>query len=198
MVYHNIINSSEERISRAIILQQEKYGHEKCWAGNAKQEAEQIGIELNAKKVTNKPKSVWEKEVKEKIGEEFERTLDEEKSKKKLRFLKGKKGIQRYLNSRHAVDALRIRLNMITWIADNVGGKETCPLCGEMDTTEHVFGCEAVPNDQNLNSMNLENGEKMEEIAKLFADTENMRREHWLENIEENFDQWRREGTLWE
>ena len=87
---------------------------------------------------------------------------------------------------------------MVTWIEDNVGAKGVCPLCGEEDITEHVFWCEAVPNNQNVNVADLEKGEKMEEIVKLFEETQERRREHWLENIEEKFDLWRREGTLWD
>ena len=37
----------------------------------------------------------------------------------------------------------------------------------------------------------------MKEIVELFEETEERRREHWLENIAVEFDVLRREGTLW-
>ena len=65
--------------------------------------------------------------------------MEEEKREKKMRFLKSNKGIEKYLSSCKAVEAMKIRLNMVTWIEDNVGAKGVCPLCAEEDTTEHVF-----------------------------------------------------------
>ena len=123
--------------------------------------------------------------------------MEEEKREKKMRFLKSNKGIEKYLSSCKAVEAMKIRLNMVTWIEDNVGAKGVCPLCAEEDTTEHVFWW-AVPNNQGVNVAGLEKGETMEEIVKLFEETQERRREHWLENIEEKFYLWRREGTLWD
>ena len=38
MVYHDMVNSDKERVARKIILEQEKYCHKECWAGNAKRE----------------------------------------------------------------------------------------------------------------------------------------------------------------
>ena len=86
---------------------------------------------------------------------------------------------------------------MISWVEDNVGDKGTCPLCNEEDSTEHVFCCEAVENKQNVTVRDLERGEMMKEIVELFEETEERRREHWLENIAVEFDVLRREGTLW-
>ena len=98
MVYHNIINSDEERIVRTILLKQERYGHKECWAGNAKEEGEEIGVEIRADAVQSKPKSIWKKEVK-KISEAFNAQMEEEKREKKMRFLKSNKGIEKYLSS---------------------------------------------------------------------------------------------------
>ena len=100
----------------------------------------------------NKSKSTWKSEVKEKINKSFLAQAKEEKQKKNMRFLKSQ-GAGTYLNHVHnnqAIMALRIRLNMISWVEDNVGVKGTCPLCNEEDSTEHVFCCEAVENKQNV------------------------------------------------
>ena len=147
----------------------------------------------------NKSKSTWKSEVKEKINKSFLAQAKEEKQKKNMRFLKSQ-GAGTYLNHVHnnqANMALRIRLNMISWVEDNVGVKGTCPLCNEEDSTEHVFCCEAVENKQNVTVRDLERGEMMKEIVELFEETEERRREHWLENIAVEFDVLRREGTLW-
>ena len=60
-----------------------------------------------------------------------------------------------------------------------------------------MFCCEAVENKQNVTVRDLERGEMMKEIVELFEETEERRREHWLENIAVEFDVLRREGTLW-
>ena len=166
MVYHEIINSDKERVARKILLEQEKYGHKESFVGNMKDEGEEIGLNVRKEEVLNKAKSVWKGEVKVKIKEAFCVQAEEEKQKKKMRFLKCQ-GIRTYLNhvyNSQASMAIKIRLNMVQWIGNNGGVKEKCPLCDAEDTTEHVFNCEAVENRQNVNVRDLERGEKMKEI----------------------------------
>jgi hypothetical protein len=85
---------------------------------------------------------------------------------------------------------------MTSWIEGNFGVNGTCPLCGEEDTTEHVFGCKEVENEMRVSVRDLEDAVNMKKIVELFEETEKRRREHWLENIEIKFDVLRREGTL--
>ena len=92
--------------------------------------------------------------------------------------------------------AMMIRTNMIGWIDDNYGGNGRCPLCGEMDSTEHVFACAEIENEEMVSVKNLEEGERMVEIVELFKCTEQKRREWLIDNIETNFDALRREGML--
>ena len=67
MLYHNLINSDDNRVAKHIIKAQERSGHEECLFGNMKRESEELGIELKEELVNGKLKSVWKEEVKEKI-----------------------------------------------------------------------------------------------------------------------------------
>ena len=200
MFYHNIVNSDDNRIVKALVREQERSGNKECWVGNIIEEAGSLDIEVSQETVRGKPKSTWKKEVKSKIRVAVERELEEKKKEyKKLRFLK-KKGYDTYLKEIHnekARNGIKIRLNMVEWIADNMGSRSRCPLCGEdSDTTEHVFRCIVVENDLLLTVKDLEDGVKMGEIVELFKRNEEARREKMKEDIFLNFDILRREGTL--
>ena len=82
-----------------------------------------------------------------------------------------------------AREAIKIRLNMVDWIAENIGEQRPCPLCQEeMDTTEHVFGCGAMGKNSPT-VKDLEEGKRMVEIVELFRGNELKRREQLTENI---------------
>ena len=133
------------------------------------------------------------------VGKVFEEEVARRKlESKKMRFLQ-KKAVDTYLQevfNQDAVTAMMIRTNMIGWIDDNYGGNGRCPLCGELDSTKHVFVCEEIENEEMVSVKNLEEGERMVEIVELFTRTEKKRREWLIDNIETNFDALRREGTL--
>ena len=158
-----------------------------------------IGIQIAEELVKGKTKSSWKKVVKKRIREAFEReVLEKKKVSKKMRFLM-KQGSETYLKEVYndeARMALKIRLNMVDWIPQNFGKHGDCPLCGEEDSTEHVFICNATMDGGRPSIKNLEDGEKMKEIVDLFMLTERRRREHYLDNIQVNFDCLRREGTI--
>ena len=134
--------------------------------------------------------------MKDKISFTFEDQARKKKeSGKKLRFL-SKKGVDTYLKNMcndEARLALMIRLNMVDWIESNYGRCGVCPLCGDEDSTEHVFGCSYGGRESGVNVKDLENGEKMGAIVELFKVTEINRREKLLQNIQTNFDILRRE-----
>ena len=159
------------------------------------EEAKEIGIEVNKEAVSGKLKSMWKKEVKGKIRAAFDnQALKKKEQGKKLRFL-SIKGSDTYLKNLHNEDArlaMKIRLNMVDWIESNYGRSGVCPLCGEEDSTEHVFGCN-YGEGLGVSIMDLETGENMGKIVELFRVTETNRREKLLENIEINFDVLRRE-----
>ena len=129
--------------------------------------------------------------MKERVQEKVTKDLEEKKKEgKKLRFLRVK-GHETYLNDVHNDDArmaIKIRLNMLEWIEGNFGKETKCPLCKqENDTTEHVFVCEEMEReDWDINVRNLEKGEKMEEIVKLFRKNEEKRKTLLVEEAELN------------
>ena len=196
MVYHNMMNSDDERVAKSIIKEQEKSKYKECWFGNMQEEAEEIGMRVNEGAVLGKLKSKWKEEVKKKIKTAFEeQALKKKDYGKKLRFL-SKKGSDTYLKHLHNDDArlaLKIRLNMVDWIETNYGRNGVCPLCGEEDTTEHVFECEHGGRDSGVSVKDMEMGENMDKVVELFKVTETKRRELLLENIPINFDVLRRE-----
>ena len=199
MLYHNLINSDDRRIAKQIVKEQERSGFKDCWFGNTYAEGEKIGIQIAEGLVEGKTKSSWKKKVKIRIREAFKREVMEKKEiSKKMRFLE-KQASETYLKevfNDEARMALKIRLNMVDWIPQNFGKHGGCPLCGEEDSTEHVFNCNATMEGGRPSIKNLEDGEKMKEIVDLFMLTERRRREHYLDNIQVNFDCLRREGTI--
>ena len=200
MLYHNIVNSDDDRIAKQVIHEQEESGHKECWVGNTFEEARNMGIEVNESAVKGKKKSTWKREVKKKIAEAVERDLEAKKGEfKKLRLLKTKGNNTYLLNTFNdeARTAMKIRLNMVEWIDGNIGMDSCCTLCGNGgDTTEHVFACAAVDNPGNVTVFDLENGVKMKEIVELFNRNEAARRNRLRDELELNFDILRREGTL--
>ena len=191
MLYHNIVNSDDSRVAKKLVLEQERRGIVECWFGEVKREAKEIGIMLGREQVQGKPKSAWKREVKEKVGESVKKKLlEQKKESKKLRFLEVE-GHQTYLNEVHNDDArmaIKIRLNMVEWIESNYGKETKCPLCKEeKDTTEHVFSCEQMKDENNgVCVRNLEKGEKMMEIVELFRKNEDKRKTLLLEEAQLN------------
>ena len=44
MLYHNIINSDDERVAKQLVKEQEKYGYGESWYSEVKKESMEIGI----------------------------------------------------------------------------------------------------------------------------------------------------------
>ena len=68
------------------------------------------------------------------------------KTMKKLRFL-SKFGRKQYIDKmgREAVEVMKIKLNMVSYIDGNYGRVETCKLCNEgISSTEHIFECKEI------------------------------------------------------
>ena len=57
MLYHNLINSDEDRLGKVVVEAQEASGFDECWFGELKREAEEIGLEISKEKVQGKVKS---------------------------------------------------------------------------------------------------------------------------------------------
>ena len=179
MLYHNIMNSDEERFVKHLVKQQESRNVRECWFGNLKEDGEYIGLEVREKYVRGKQKSAWKNEVKSKIEEAFVKEVVKRKAEgRKLRFL-NVNGADTYLKNVFNDDArmaMKIRLNMIEWVDDNYGTNDFCYLCEQLNTTEHVFACKQIVKDINVSVKDLEQGQKMNEIVKLFKVTEDERK----------------------
>ena len=186
MLYHNLINSKEERMSRKIVETQEKLGHTKCWYGEVTKEAAEIGITLGKNNVQNLPKSKWKKHVKEKVRVAFELEFKcKQTEMKKLRFLqsKGMDTYMKYTFNDDARFAMMIRLNVLDIIPGNFGRRLDCELCGNADnSTEHVFLCSNLRH-HDLDTNNLCQGDRMREIVELFGEMESKKREALLDSI---------------
>ena len=49
------------------------------------------------------------------------------------------------------IETMRIKLNMTMYISGNIGQRQTCRLCETADeTTEHVFECTGIQNEDQL------------------------------------------------
>ena len=77
MLYHNLVNSDDDRIAKHIVKAQELSGHEECLFGNMRRESKELEIELNEELVKGKLKSAWKKEVKERIRVAVEKKMKE-------------------------------------------------------------------------------------------------------------------------
>ena len=92
--------------------------------------------------------------------------------------------------------ALKIRLNMVEWVAGNFGEQERCPVCEvEVDTTEHVLRC-GIAEERQVTIKDLEEGKSMAEIVRVFRRTEEKRKELLANKIKINMELLHREGTL--
>lgn len=201
MLYHNLINSDDDRIGTMVVEAQEESGFDRCWYDNVRKEAEEIGICLKKELVKGKMKSEWKKEVKDKVWVAAEKEMQiQKKESTKMRFL-GNKGSDSYLKTTYNEDARKaiiIRLNMVSWVEGNMGKAYPCPLCEEeLDTTEHVFRCNATRDgSEDVTVEDLCNGEKMRQVVELFDENEARRRTLLKDGIRTNVEIGIMEGTL--
>ena len=187
MLYHGMMQSEEDRGARMIFEDQERFMMKKCWVSEVIEESEKIGMIVNEERAKKKSKEEWKKESKAKIQrevEKIERVRINEMT--KLRFLKTR-ARQTYLTNTYNDDArtaLRLRLNMLTFVKTNFGMKGSCPLCGHNDSTEHVLLCgESECGELNIND--LEQGTNMDALVCLFNATEERRSTKLQRDIEE-------------
>ena len=162
MLFHHIMNSSEDRLIRKIIKVQEEEQRKGTWyeetsAIVSKYELESINVEET-------PKSTWKKAVKTKIKAAMEREIREGCSK-----LKKGRTIQQdcferkeYLDERSIEESKQItkmRLHM-TDVPCNYGQGEVCWLCGVGGVnSEHYFQC--VETERLRKCWNIQTSEQM-------------------------------------
>ena len=93
--------------------------------------------------------------------------------------------------------AMKIRLNVVEWIDGNYGKQTLCPLCHqEKDTTEHVFVCHEMGNEMGIGVGDLERGERMGEVVRLFRENEEKRKTLLIDEVQMNLNVYQNEGTL--
>ena len=146
MLYHNLENSSDKRVSKQVIRQQEKYDMANCFYSEILKSAEKIEFKLlDARQVK---KSTWKQQVKEKVKRKVWSIMEDKiESMKKLRFLKGEKyGLRkrRYTSECpmwEVTEIMKVRLNMVK-IDGNFGKHDQCKVCGVYEeSTEHILQC---------------------------------------------------------
>ena len=149
VAYHWFITSNDSRLAKQLLLNQANSVLPNCWYTEIETIAKEYGIDIRIETTSNKIKSKWKKEVKEKIHKRIEEIVrDETANKTKLRLIKYDKYERKeYLNTCSIKDVtkiMRYRLNM-TKIKANYKGKYndlTCDACKEeQETTEHITNC---------------------------------------------------------
>ena len=85
-------------------------------------------------------------------------------------------------------------VNMVDWIGSNFGKEDRCPVCGEEDTTEHVFECGTTTETVTLK--NLEEGRAMADIVRHFRETEEIGKEIITTEIQIKMNVLSTDGTL--
>ncbi len=152
MLLHHLIHSSEERISRKLILNQKGIQQETWYTGVDKW-LEQLRLETETDVIKDITKSGWKKMVKDALQKVIEiEVMQKAEEMTKMRFVK-KFEKREYLtkcNMATVKDIMKIRLNMVE-VGENFRGKypETlrdgaswCLACNvEKETTEHVIEC---------------------------------------------------------
>ena len=168
MLYHNLINSSDDRLAKRLILQQINEEDDDSFYETVKQMLRSLKIDI--KDVEQMSKAELKKKVKERIGENMVINF-EELQMKKLRFISDPVVFQRrkyleVMDGKTAVKVLKMRLNMMEVYGNFKGNlylERLCPLCQkEEDTTEHLITCYAI-NQNKITPAHLSNEDNIME-----------------------------------
>ena len=149
MLYHNIMNSDERRVSKQLLEVQENEIRETTWLAEVRKVIERLGITLNVKETL---KSTWKREMKRKINEEMEIEIRQKcYNSKKSRIVKDDQyGRKEYLGGKVELmtvkKILRARMNMCRLPGNYKKDRDgNCPLCEQEEgSTEHYFRCQQV------------------------------------------------------
>ena len=163
MLYHNIVNSDDNRLAKKIIEEQEKTNEEGTWYAEVAKHLKTLEIDKGL--VKESTKSALKKMVKEKITKRMQCAINTEKKKSsKMRFLNGDElQLRDYIKwgrGNEVLQTIKTRLNMQEIYANYKGNCELprlCPHCQlEDDTTEHLVECDAL-GGSNLSRSDLRN-----------------------------------------
>lgn len=148
MLYHNLVNSDDERLAKKIVLEQRKTEEKDSFYNTVKEMT--IALSINIDTIETMTKAALKRKIKEQIGKAMIDTISQLKM-SKMRFVKKQTEFQRKpyvikMDATSATQVIKTRLNMIR-IYGNYKGDLTlprpCPLCKmEDDTTEHLVSCQ--------------------------------------------------------
>ena len=140
MLYHNIINSSKDRLVKQIIQEQRAQNHSNTFYDKVRTIAEELNIKLE--KAVIMKKSDWKRTVKDKIQNQIQERVEKEmENKTKLRTVREDKWERKeYIttcDSDLVKDIIKIRLHM--WeLKKNYPREEEdtkCPICNQKEDT---------------------------------------------------------------
>ena len=179
MLYHNIINSSKDRLVKQIVQEQRAQNHQNTFYGKVRTIAEELNIKLEA--AVAMKKSEWKRTIKDKIQNKIQERVEKEmENKTKLRTVREDKWERKeYIakcDSDLVKDIIKIRLHM--WeLKKNYPREEEdmkCPICNQKeDTTEHVLECQTAETVYRI-SDNTPN--QWTEVVKLYRQNKELRK----------------------
>ena len=142
MLFHNIMNSDDERLIKNIVHEQIRHLRRGTWYHSITVLIEKYRIELSHEEL----KSTWKKHVKERISKVVEEEIREgcEQSSKGRTVARDDFEMKNYLRQLSVDEAsfiLKVRLHMST-LPCNYGDKSNCWMCDEKGVkTEHYLRC---------------------------------------------------------
>ena len=173
MLYHNIINSSKDRLVKQIVQEQRAQNHQTTFYGKVRAIPEELNIKLEA--AVAMKKSEWKRTIKDKIQERVEKEME---NKTKLRTVREDKWERKeYIakcDSDLVKDIIKIRLHM--WeLKKNYPREEEdmeCPICNQKeDTTEHVLECQTAETVYRISD-----NTQWTEVVKLYRQNKELRK----------------------
>ena len=172
MLFHEIINSDNNRKSKEVLENQIKYNRvNNTIYGKVMEVGKETNIDVSTVNIMNKSK--WKKLCKSRIIELMSKRLRKEmENKTKSRFVQndrwGKKNYIEHLDGWIAVDVIKIRLNMwpLKMNYKKPNEESLCPKCNlHNDTTEHIVNCYS---NLKANVLLNENSDHWIEVVKAF------------------------------
>ena len=167
MLYHNIINSREDRLCRKVIEQQENDQDEDTFYNVTKKYFEQLGMDITAAR--SMPKSELKRKLKTGLNSRTVNAITASLHKTKMRFIAASDTLEtsKYMDNlpgSEALKALKTRLNMQPLYGNykgDISKSRLCQFCMEEDdTTEHLLSCKVL--ETNLCKDHLSNEEDAE------------------------------------
>ena len=151
MLYHNIINSREDRLCRKVIEQQQNVQDEDTFYNVTKRYFEQLGMDITAAR--SMPKSELKRKLKTGLNSRTSNAITASLHKTKMRFIAASDNLEtsKYMDNltgSEALKALKTRLNMQPVYGNykgDISKPRLCQFCMEEDdTTEHLLSCKVL------------------------------------------------------